>query len=692
MEDNQTVSVSKGVFVFKNNFKPPKQHGRRKKKILSKGNNNSSSFFSCNLWYQHYYSLWNVIEEQIDVLNYNLFSSVLSNLIDFVKTSHNDTVKEIPTAALFTGINMPDHAAQFAALSKQLKESITPHVATLNSQNCQNIKYFMENMIGQFINDDEYLDEDENESGTTQIKKTQLTMSLLESWYEKLIEKKPLVVIIPDFESFNPQVLERFILIISCFSNLPFVLVLGIATDMNTLHSSLPYKVSSKIRVRVFNSQKSIEYLNNVLENVFFTDMCPFQIGGKVFNLFMEVFLFYDLSVRNFIQNIKYACADHFTFGNAMTLCHLSKDVIVETLDEFTSDDFASIRQLSSFKKLVQNTSRDLQGKLLVNDDYLSEVMVEKICEIQQYINNFHLFLKCLLVLVEDLPRTPLGKHVRELYAVATSRNITQTADYKECMKLLTFQSKDELSGKLQKISGILQSQTLHERDGTNEVFKLVTKCINDLDNIDQMDESEENMEVAEETENPVDLKVDSRGQFRKKLLELSKHQNRSLNKYEKLREQIIAMLSSTFEKYLKEPECYYFHEIFFYNDMSIKNYIIGQHRSAIHNALNDPHFYLRCKCCETANSTSIKPSMPDISIAYKLHLEYGKMINLYDWLQSFVSIVDPEIVTQGSSKMVVKPELQARFTQAVAELEYLGFIKSSKRKTDHVQRLTWGG
>lgn len=33
-----------------------------------------------------------------------------------------------------------------------------------------------------------------------------------------------------------------------------------------------------------------------------------------------------------------------------------------------------------------------------------------------------------------------------------------------------------------------------------------------------------------------------------------------------------------------------------------------------------------------------------------------------------------------------------ARFIQAVSEMEFLGFIKSTKQKTDHVARLTWGG
>ena len=33
----------------------------------------------------------------------------------------------------------------------------------------------------------------------------------------------------------------------------------------------------------------------------------------------------------------------------------------------------------------------------------------------------------------------------------------------------------------------------------------------------------------------------------------------------------------------------------------------------------------------------------------------------------------------------------RARFMRAVGELQFLGFVKATKRKTDHVERLTWG-
>lgn len=91
-----------------------------------------------------------------------MFSSVLSDLITFIKNSHDTLVDEIPTAVLLTGINMPDHGAQFLALSKQIKKTISPHVACLSSQNCQNIKYLMEHMINQFINEEGFYSDEVN--------------------------------------------------------------------------------------------------------------------------------------------------------------------------------------------------------------------------------------------------------------------------------------------------------------------------------------------------------------------------------------------------------------------------------------------------------------------------------------------------------------------------------------------------
>lgn len=90
-----------------------------------------------------------------------MFASVLSNLIDFVKKSYDNEVTEVPTAALMTGINMPDHAVQFAAFAKKLKAEVTPHVVYLQSQDAVNIKLLVESLVNQLINDSSYSTDEE---------------------------------------------------------------------------------------------------------------------------------------------------------------------------------------------------------------------------------------------------------------------------------------------------------------------------------------------------------------------------------------------------------------------------------------------------------------------------------------------------------------------------------------------------
>jgi len=143
--------------------------------------------------------------------------------------------------------------------------------------------------------------------------------------------------------------------------------------------------------------------------------------------------------------------------------------------------------------------------------------------------------------------------------------------------------------------------------------------------------------------------------------------------------------LSTYLIPFNKGPTLY---ELFVFDDVkSVRQHIMGAPRAAVHTALHNPQLYLQCTCCTLDDPTQVIPTLPDISVAYKLHLESGHMINLFDWLQAFNIIHLPNHDDEADE---IKPEIQARFVRAVAELQFLGYIKSSKRKTDHVARLTW--
>lgn len=53
--------------------------------------------------------------------------------------------------------------------------------------------------------------------------------------------------------------------------------------------------------------------------------------------------------------------------------------------------------------------------------------------------------------------------------------------------------------------------------------------------------------------------------------------------------------------------------------------------------------------------------TLPDLSIVYKLHLESGHMINLFDWMQAFRSIVDPNVGADDEDAEI-SPQIQYPF------------------------------
>jgi origin recognition complex subunit 3 len=112
---------------------------------------------------------------------------------------------------------------------------------------------------------------------------------------------------------------------------------------------------------------------------------------------------------------------------------------------------------------------------------------------------------------------------------------------------------------------------------------------------------------------------------------------------------------------------------------------------------------------------------LPDTSILFKRYLDSGKMINVYDWFESFAVVLESQkrhrkrsklngnnsktISRKGKGKQRQvddvmdedegeneedekwKMEVQARFMRSLHELDYLGFIKHTGRKADHVLR-----
>ncbi|KAM7344166.1 origin recognition complex subunit 3 isoform 1-T2 [Cochliomyia hominivorax] len=734
-----TISVSKGCFVFKNGATradKTKKTTKRKRTSSITDTGILGKEVTDQPFFKVYREMWQKIHSHIDELQKESSVRTLEDLVEYVvKQSKGsaDTwgMEEIlPAAALLTGINQQDHLEQFDNLGQRIKEQISASICILQSRDCVNIKSAVETMVYNFV---EAPHEDEEDRDHKRLRKSQCTMKQLKHWYHNnypnnsaenphqqhnneetetdtssivsesttnSVERHMLVVILPDFECFSANILQDIILILSAYCcDIPFCMILGVATSITAVHNALPYHVTSKIKLRVFQTQAAPVSLNEILEKVILSPKYAFHLSGKAFKFLTHIFLYYDFSVNGFIQGFKYCLMEHYFQGNAFSLC-TNYSASLTKIKGMTHDDMETIRKQLSFRPYVESIN-DCKRiiAILTDDNYLKKKLPSLLKDCHIYFMLKRIFLEFVTVLVEDLPKCPLGKYRRELYANCMAKEICTQPEFKESWQMLAFMSKDEFVAKISK--SIKTTQDFFDQEIKDQlelaadceiivqeklqaVKELITKVVMaGLETLTNGGESQNSVTSPDELK-----QLSSRQDLKEKLLQMSKQQKPLSEFTRSVQETLDYIEQNIVMTYLGSLQTAPpLHELFVFSDIStVRRNIIGAPRAALHMALNNPHFYLQCKCCGLREHSQLLATLPDLSIIYKLHLECGRMINLYDWLQAFRSVVDFNEEDQEQ----ISPQIQARFTRAVAEMQFLGYIKMSKRKTDHATRLTW--
>lgn len=406
---------------------------------------------------------------------------------------------------------------------------------------------------------------------------------------------------------------------------------------------------------------------------------------------------------------------EHFLQGNVMALCSNYEESL-KYINKFDHEEFEYIRRLPSFRPYVESL-QDYQKiiDILTDDEYLKKDLPGLLKECHVYFKVFSCFVEFLTVLVQDLPKCPLGKYRREVYTSCLNKDIIPSEEFQECWQILNFMSKEEFSKKIFEASGAtLCFLEEHFEELTDIVSMRCKEIVGDI-----LEKVQDQLhivinagtaispDVDKENAPSDDLSQLNRQQLKEKLLQRAK-EDKHVSEFSKAVESVLEFIKTEIvAKYLRPlSKAPALNEIFAFTDITtVRRNIVGSPRAALHVALNNPQFYLQCNCCDL-ESGNLTQTLPDLSVAYKLHLECGKMINMFDWLQAFGSVVDP-IQDDGEEERQIDPKIQlvlfvfkyifylwnlfrARFTRAVAELQFLGYIKTSKRKMDHVTRLTW--
>ncbi|XP_069052563.1 origin recognition complex subunit 3 [Lepisosteus oculatus] len=723
-----TSSVSKGCFVFK----PSSKKRRRTLSIEDYFQNDNIDPETSTLRFQTCQSLWEQMKTEVEVFQEELNKKILDRLLEFARKSTATSrstaddwasrmrSSEIPTAALVLGVNVPDHDVTLRRLSELLQQSATPFVVSLQSKECSALKQMVQKVLLQLMGCTVSLDEEEeeqpalSEAADLPRKRAHCSLATLCDWYQAVQKKAavpspcksrgspgdgvgqgpPVVVIFKDFESFNPRVLQDFIIICSQYiQKLPLTFVFGIATSPITIHHVLPHSVSSLLCIELFQSVPCTEHLAMVIDKLVLTTQFPLKLSGKVLRVLIGIFLYHDFSVRNFIKGLQLALLEHFYNSPLSVLCCKKREALSRA-QQLSHENCEGVRRLPSFMRYIENQEPQEQIELLTNDQHLKDVCQRLLRDLHTYHKQYYPVLRCLHTLTATLPKHPLGKQIRELHVTCLERNVWECEEYASALQLLRILAKDELVAALRQCSGILESVKSKE-------LRCVSEQLNDfIGRFEQLDkdrsaEGECTEEGEDASPRPRLQKKTDLFHLQKTLLEMKEsRRTKKLSRFEVLRNEALDFIETLVKKHLVPPEAQALHEVCYYSSHgTVRCRLNAAPRTSIQTALSSPYCYLQNDALKSEEG-AISNAAPDICIVYKLHLECGRLINLYDWLEAYRTVVAAAEGKDrdGTEAGTFDEEKHARFIRAVSELEFLGFVKNTKQKTDHVARLTWGG
>ncbi|XP_045699012.1 origin recognition complex subunit 3 isoform X3 [Phyllostomus hastatus] len=669
-----TSSVSKGCFVFKPNLK------KRKTSVpieeyFNKGKNESED---SKLRFETYQLIWQQMKSETEQLQEELNKNLFDSLIKFLQKSHSGfqknsrdwgcqiKLREIPTAALILGVNVTDHDLTFRSLTEALQNNVTPYVVSLQSRDCPDMKHFLQKLCSQLM--DCHVDVESKEQEKDTQKKIHCSMDFLSSWYMNVTQKMdpgkpgkkrtsssqwqspPVVLILKDMESFTTKVLQDFIIVSSQhLHEFPLILIFGIATSPIIIHRLLPHAVSSLLCIEIFQSLSCKEHLTTVLDKLLLTTQFPFKLSEKVLQILISIFLYYDFSIQNFIKGLQLSLLEHFYSQPLSVLC-CNLPEAKGRINFLSDNQCENIRRLPSFRRYVEKQAAEKQVALLTNERFLK---------------------------------------IRELYCTCLEKNIWDSEEYASALQLLRMLAKDELMTILQKCFSILKSSSEKQLGSS---AKRIEELLAQFQSLDAEAKEEEDTSGSQSK----GLQKTDLYHLQKSLLEMKelRRTGKKQTKFELLREKVVNFIDGLVREHLLPPETQPLHEVVYFTAAhTLHEHLNAAPRIALHTALNNPYYYLKNEALKSEEGC-IPNVAPDICIAYKLHLECSRLINLVDWSEAFATVVTAGEKTDASS--VTSEErneiIHARFIRAVSELELLGFVKPTKRKTDHVARLTWGG
>ncbi|KAF8653670.1 hypothetical protein AX16_003821 [Volvariella volvacea WC 439] len=656
---------------------------------------------STDEWHiEAYKQSWSNCLNQIRSIISSQYDPILTSILEEVQSPHSRELpgvprNELPVICITDSTSGSHFVDEFNEQLHQRTNSnegkiLTTHIYPTESSN---IAAFMKTMITGFV-DSDVLDKAKGKSTASL---ANYDIEYLIAWYNGVLnayETAPtLVVLLHNFEQFDPNIMQDVFYICSQHSaNIPFAFVLSLSSPHlpSYLHSLYPRSTLSLLRIKTFVVPNQLSILRQILEQTFFSlDYEPdVMLGPTALKFAVDYFSRQSASIDSLVtilqlMHLKHVTSHPLGFLVASTPSpeDLSQPEAAHRIDQL----FIHIQSLSG--------TRPSQWPNLTLSDLLEAV---------------------------DRARTSVHLRLRNYRIAFRVFVFVQRFMMDEGYKGLDWSQEDTSLDVLGSMILLLQGRLGKHVKSLGMMIKklkpaqlasLVDKLLVDLYNLPRNKDTEDALSNAL--------------QYLSQLPEPSENQSTETNV--NIAQDLGNWFARFFDELVPAIEDAPLWEVWYTGQTPFPSELLNPStRASILASLLRPHEYAH-------PLTPISPTrppktvalweLPDTSILFRRYLDSGKMINVYDWFESFSLVLESQReqaknkrsdsgVSSSPSRnrgrgrgRREEPEsgaeeddsddddekwriqVQARFMRALQELDYLGFIKHTGRKPDHVVR-----
>ncbi|TFY76641.1 hypothetical protein EWM64_g7371 [Hericium alpestre] len=654
----------------------------------------------CEMRMEAYRATWKECLDRVQSIVKRLHAPVADEIVHQIEDAYENVLSGLPYAELpVFAVSAPSYGSAFVnELATQMEsgdedsedqdaDHPSAYVVHLRPPDCPNIMSAMKALVTGFV---------ERSPDGQEVKRKPTTslasydIELLKTWYEVVrdncddAESLPaLIVFMHDFEQFDDAVVQDLFYICSAhIPRLPLIYILSLSSPPSPsyIHSTYPRSTLSLLRMQTFTLPAGIEVLEEILTETFFSiDFEPqIMVGPATIEFMTEFFSRYTSSLDSVLTILQLAHLKHFDEPLAI---FASRDASASLDTAFLSQPacFGFLNSLLT-ASVDAHAARSASGWKIRDIPALLAFEERAHAEFQSRLRLLRLsfrMLRCVqrVLLSFGYRNAEMEKTVPELMSAALRGQLEREGKYLGTMvKKL---APDKLGVLLSELLKLIRDLPAERQQPFEPAAKHLTDALRSLGSRQGADAS-----ALAATE----------GEW----------------------------LISWFYNHFVSLEDLQLWEVWYTGSMPFPSELINPSpRATMLSGLLYPHEYVQGSTRPQGTSDDT-PSrrralweLPDTAILFRRYLEAGRMINLYDWYESFGVALESQrrrierrekkerekagaeqnggdVDGEDKREEAWKLHVQARFMRALHELDFLGFIKHTGRKADHVMRTTF--